>query len=85
MNCDYKPEAARESMARERITWPNWYDGDSREGKIAGLYHVEGIPMTLVLDADGIIRDKDVRGEALTKSVETLLREQEGRADRPGP
>ena len=68
-------------MAREEITGPNWYDGDPREGKIAERYHVvQGIPAVYVLDAQGIIREKDVRGEALEKAVRTLLEEQEGRA-----
>jgi peroxiredoxin len=76
VNCDYTPAAARKAMAREEINWPNWYDGDPREGKIAERYHVvQGIPAVYVLDAQGIIRDKDVRGEALEKAVRTLLEE----------
>ena len=73
VNCDYRPTDARKALASEQITWPNWYDGDPRDGPIADRYHVQGIPAVFVIDARGIIRDKDVRGEALERAVEALL------------
>lgn len=77
VNCDYKIENARAVLAREKIGWPNWYDGSPRSGKIADRYHIQQIPAVFVLDAKGVIREKDVRGEALSKAVESLLKEQE--------
>jgi peroxiredoxin len=81
VNCDHKPGEARAALAKEKITWPNWYDGDPGEGKIAERYHIhtQGIPAVFVLDANGIIREKDVRGEALDRAIEALLGEQEAK------
>lgn len=80
VNCDYKPVEARKAIAERAVDWRNWYDGDPREGKIAGRYHVQSFPTVFVLDARGVIREKDVRGEALEKAVEALLAEQPGPA-----
>jgi thiol-disulfide isomerase/thioredoxin len=76
VNMDYKAEKARSTLAEEKITWPNWYDGDPREDSPIGtLYHIRSIPAVFVLDGEGIIRARDVRGDALVKAVETLLKE----------
>jgi thiol-disulfide isomerase/thioredoxin len=78
INMDYKAEKARSTLAEEKITWPNWYDGDPREDSPIGtLYHIRSIPAVFVLDGEGIIRARDVRGEALVKAVEMLLKERE--------
>ena len=82
VNCDYKLDDARAVMAKEKITWQNWYDGDPRKGKIVNQYHNPGMPAIFVLDATGVIREKDVRGEALDKAVEALLKEQEAKVAR---
>jgi thiol-disulfide isomerase/thioredoxin len=76
VNCDRTKEKARAVLEKENISWPNWYDGDSGatgQGAIAAHYHIQGLPTVYVLDGDGIIRAKDVRGEALDRAVEKLL------------
>ena len=78
VNCDYTLDAAKAVLAKEKITWPNWYDGDPREeAPIEKRYHIQGIPALFVLDSRGVIREKGVRGEALGKVVGALLKEQE--------
>ncbi len=96
VNSDKNLDTLHEAMARERITWRSWWDGGSTSGPIATVYGVESWPTTYVLDHKGVIRYKDVRGEAMEKAVETLLKERESdprakggvpakRADRPAP
>jgi thiol-disulfide isomerase/thioredoxin len=75
VDCNDEKETARKVMERERITWPNWYDGNAPEGRIAKRYHITGFPSTFVLDAQGIIRAKGPRGERLEQVVDTLLKE----------
>jgi peroxiredoxin len=86
VNCDYRVAGARKAMAEQQITWPNWYDGDPGAGPIADRYNIAiaGIPAVFVLDARGVIREKNVRGEALEKAVEALLREPVGAAGEAG-
>jgi peroxiredoxin len=73
VNCDSTREKMRRGMTEESITWPNWFDGSVNAGPIAARYHVASLPTIYVLDADGVIRARDVRGKALNAAVETLL------------
>jgi hypothetical protein len=72
------------AMAKEQITWPSWFDGGGTGGPIASLYQVTSWPTIYVLDPKGVIRFKDVRGEALDKAVDGLL-EGFGPVDGPVP
>jgi thiol-disulfide isomerase/thioredoxin len=73
INCDRTEAAARAVLARESPNWPNVYDGPSAQGSVADRYRVQLLPTLYVLDGDGIIRYKDVRGEALEQAVDRLL------------
>lgn len=73
VNCDYTRAEAKAVLAKEKITWPNWYDGEGSEGPIRARYHVQSLPLILVLDAAGVIRDNDVRGKGLAEAVDTLM------------
>lgn len=78
INADRDREATQKRLEKEEITWPNlWDDG----GKLSQQYRVSYWPTIYVLDARGIIRYRDVRGEELEQAVETLLRE----VERPSP
>ena len=60
VDCEADKDAARQAMARERMTWPNWYDGAPATGPIAERYHVRSYPSVFVLDAKGVIRSRRV-------------------------
>jgi peroxiredoxin len=75
VDCMDEKETARRVMEREQMTWPSWYDGRTPEGPIAERYHVKGFPSTFVLDVQGVIRAKGLRGERLDQVVEALLKE----------
>jgi peroxiredoxin/Flp pilus assembly protein TadD len=55
----------------EGITWPQYFDED---GKISSLYHVTGIPTTVLIDQDGAIRVIGARGGRLTGKIDELLK-----------
>jgi peroxiredoxin len=84
INCDENKDEAREVIATERITWPNWYDGAPGEGPIVNLYHVRGYPSVFVLDAEGIIRHKDVAVKNVEKIVDELFKELSTKVSIPG-
>ena len=56
VDCEESRDTARAVMTRERMTWPNWYDGAPHDGPIAKRYRVGAYPLVLVLDAKGNIR-----------------------------
>lgn len=60
------------------IRWRSWWDGGSRDGPIAKAWNVSGVwgwPTIYVLDGNGVIRYKRVRGQALDDAVDYLLAE----------
>lgn len=62
------------SFIRERkMTWPQYYDGQGWQNKLAVKYGVQSIPATYLLDGEGKIVAMDLRGPALGKAVGELL------------
>jgi thiol-disulfide isomerase/thioredoxin len=74
VNSDDDRETVKRTMAREKLTWRCWFDG-GRDGPIARRWHVHSWPTIIVLDARGVIRYKELRGDLLDRAVETLLAE----------
>lgn len=56
------------------VTWPSVNDA-SVEPAISTTWGVEGWPTIYVLDHEGVIRFKDVRGEQMDRAVDQLLAE----------
>jgi len=75
LNSDDSKEKLRAAMERENITWRSWFDGGSTSGPIATRWNVSGWPTIYVLDHKGVIRFRDVRGEAMDAAVDQLLEE----------
>ena len=63
------------AAAKESITWPCFFDGGGTGGPIATKWGVRGWPTIFVLDAEGVIRFKNVRGEEMDRAVDGLLKE----------
>lgn len=74
-------DAARAAAEKEHITWPNWLDGDS--GPILSSYHVRGFPSSFLLDAQGVIRQRDTLPELLGDRIEQLVKQAEEAPKQP--
>ena len=59
-------------IASERITWRQYWDNS---GRISNMYNVRAIPSTFLIDGTGIIRQVNLRGNALENAVAELVRE----------
>jgi hypothetical protein len=81
INSDSDRDALKKTMEKEQITWRSFWDGGSTGGPIASKWNVTGWPTIYVVDAKGVIRHKNVRGEAMDKAVDDLLKEN----DTPSP
>ena len=55
------------------LAWPQYFDGLGWQNKLAVKYGIEKIPATYLLDRDGKIIAKDLRGEALPAAVAKAL------------
>lgn len=62
------------AIAQDQYTWPNHVSDLNKWGnKAAQLYQVSGIPATFLIDANGVIIAKNLRGQALSQKLEEIL------------
>jgi peroxiredoxin len=62
------------SFIQERgMTWPQYFDGQGWQNKLAQEYGINSIPATFLLDGEGKIIAKDLRGDALEQAVAKAL------------
>ena len=58
---------------RERITWRSFWDGGDTSGPIASAWNVTAWPVIYILDDQGVIRYKGLRGPAIDEAIDQLL------------
>jgi len=59
--------------ASQGMTWPQYFDGQGWENKLAKQYGVQSIPMSYLLDRNGVIVGKELRGPALDAAINKAL------------
>ena len=62
-------------IAEHRIDWIICYSGKQWQDETAGLYGVNSIPSTWLIDKKGVLRHFDLHGEGLKKAIDSLLTE----------
>ena len=72
VNTDKTLETYKNAVIKKNLIWRSFYDGPPG-GPISKLYKVRGYPTILVLDKNGVVRYRDVKGKALDRAVEKLL------------
>ena len=78
INSDADRKQLKEVMKKEQITWRSFWDGGKIGGPIATRWNVHAWPTIYVLDQQGVIRAKQLRGSALDKKVDELMKEKPG-------
>jgi peroxiredoxin len=58
---------------QKNMPWQQYFDGQGWTNKLASRYGVSSIPATYLLDGDGKILAKNLRGEALEQAVAKAL------------
>jgi cytochrome oxidase Cu insertion factor (SCO1/SenC/PrrC family) len=71
-------DRAREVMASNHVSWPVVKAG-AWPNPITTAYSVDSFPGIFVIDANGVIRATDVRGQSLDNAVAKLLAEMESK------
>jgi hypothetical protein len=78
VNSDPNKEELKQAMEKEHITWRSFWNGPlGTGGPISQAWNVRSWPSIWVIDAKGVIRYRNVRGEAMDKAVDQLLQELE--------
>jgi hypothetical protein len=75
ISADEKKETLLNFLEKQPMPWTHWHNG-SKGGLVDG-WNIHYFPTIYVLDAKGVIRHRDVRGEDLDKAVTDLLGEAE--------
>jgi len=79
LNSDKDLEKLKPRLKEENITWRSFWNGpNGTRGPISQAWNVSSWPTIYVLDHKGVIRFKNVRGEAMDKAVDQLLAEMLG-------
>jgi thiol-disulfide isomerase/thioredoxin len=75
INLDRSESTFQLALEMYEISYDQIYDSD--RGPIGDLYRIEGIPMTYVIDRNGIIAARGLRGEALIEAIQALIGREE--------
>ena len=76
VNSDRDLDKLKLRLEEENITWRSFWAGpEGTRGPIPTEWNVSGWPTIYVLDAEGKIRHKNVRGDAMDEAVDALLAE----------
>ncbi len=63
-------EAWLKAIKDDKMIWTNVWD---KEGTVSKMYNVAGIPCNFLINDEGIIIGKDLRGEDLGKKLKEIL------------
>ncbi|PBQ33043.1 alkyl hydroperoxide reductase [Sphingobacteriaceae bacterium] len=73
VSLDKEKERWVEAIAKDGITWPQVSDLKQWQSDVVPLYSIQGIPFTVLLDKEGKILAKNLRGEELEKKLMEVL------------
>lgn len=73
ISLDKEREKLDSFIKEKNMTWPQYFDGQGWENKLATTYGIRSIPATYLLDGNGKIIGKDLRGEQLEEAVTKAL------------
>jgi thiol-disulfide isomerase/thioredoxin len=73
ISADGDKKTLADFLAKESMPWTHWWNG--AQGGILESWDVHALPTIYVLDGEGVIRHKDLRGDDLEKAVDGLLKE----------
>lgn len=63
-----------EAITEMTMVWPQLSDGEGWEGEAVTLYGVEKIPQTILINPEGIIIEKNLKGDKLDKKLKEVLK-----------
>jgi hypothetical protein len=78
VNSDKDRDALKQRLAKEQMSWRHFWDGS--DGPITKAWHVRAEPMIYAIDAEGVIRFKDVGDAEVEAAIDFLLAEMAAKA-----
>lgn len=62
-----------DAISKDKLTWTQISDLKGQQNEIAVLYGIQSIPASFLINPEGIIIDKNLKGDELNKRLKTLL------------
>ncbi|MEJ2720635.1 MAG: redoxin domain-containing protein [bacterium] len=75
ISLDNNKSALEKYLKSNKMTWPQYFDGKGWQNDVAQKYRVRQIPTTFLIDRQGVIRYRSLRGQELEQAVEKLIKE----------
>lgn len=73
VSLDRKKEDWMRAIAEDKLAWTHVSDLKYWQSEAAKTYNITGIPFSLLLDPNGVIIDKNLRGPALEKKLAEIF------------
>ncbi len=73
VSLDQEKQKWIDAIAQDQLQWPHVSDLLGWKSKIAAMYGVQGIPQNFLLDKEGKIVAKGLRGQALVEKLQEVL------------
>ncbi len=73
ISLDQDEQKLKKFIKEKNMPWPQYFDGKGWGNKLAGKYGVNSIPATFLLDGEGRIIGKNLRGAALDQALAKAL------------
>ena len=73
VSLDHEKAELSSYLKDQNIAWPQFFDGQGWTNALAVKYGVDAIPANFLLDGDGKIIGKELRGDDLDQAVATAL------------
>lgn len=61
------------AVKMDKLDWPQVSDLKGWQNEVSTMFHITSIPQNILIDPDGIIIAKNLRGEALSSALEKIL------------
>jgi hypothetical protein len=74
VNSDDDLDEIRDIVKKKNLTWRSFQNQQS-DGAIADKWGIRGWPTIFILDENGKIRHRDIRGDRIDTAIEELLEE----------
>jgi peroxiredoxin len=74
VSLDNNVDKWKDAITNLNITWPQMSDLKGWENEAAKLYGVNSIPATVLVNREGIIVARNLRGEAIAEKLAELLK-----------
>ncbi len=73
ISLDQSEDKLKAFISEKKMTWPQYFDGKGWENEVSTKYGINSIPATFLLDREGKIVAKGLRGDALEKELARLF------------